>query len=166
MLVAQLAMWGAGKGAETAEWSINRWVLEGIDRSGVTGATMDQMHTVSAALGNADKLIGSKLGGSLGLESEFQPLTRMQNRNLQSKLLGPSGGLASDVPTAISGATQFLLGDGITKNELRSLERLAPSYPFLNDMVRANIDNAAIPADRKYKRKKGKASDKSVLFID
>ena len=112
------------------------------------------------------QLAAGQVGEAItGEPSSVQPLTRFQNRNFADRILGPSAGLMVDVPLAISGMVNPLIGNGFTQSEINAQIRLAPYSNFLvlGDLLkigkRKAYENLGIPKTRSPKKK-------SVVFTE
>lgn len=109
-LVYAYKTWSAGK--EISD-DPRKWIIEGIDRSGVTGIGMD-----------VNNIVEKMTGGNIGINAFAggEPMSRYASRNLAGTLLGPSFGMAQDIfgTTAAIGRGEFAPSD------VHAMRRLMP----------------------------------------
>lgn len=95
-----------------------KWVLDAIERSGLTGYLFDVNHFVESATLGAVGLT-ALTGG--------QPLSRYAARNWADAILGPTGGLLKEVVNASQGASQTIFkGERVNESDIRALRRALP----------------------------------------
>jgi len=92
------------------------WILEGIDRSGVTGVVAELHNTIEKISGNSVGL-RSLIGSSA-------PASRFVSRSVSETLLGPT--LGSFLSTTVAAANALTSSDPMTEADLRALRRLVP----------------------------------------
>lgn len=92
------------------------WVLEGIDRSGVTGVVMELNNTL-------EKISSNSLGARAVLGINEQS-ARFYSRSVAEGLLGPTFG--SGLTSAISVSNALTSTDELTDSDIRTIRRLLP----------------------------------------
>jgi len=110
MLTYYLKTIGAGK--EPSE-DINKWIVEGIDRSGYLGILME-VNNIS------EKVTGGKVGINALIDGEV--MSRYASRNITSTLLGPTLGQVQDA-TSISSA---IFKGEITETDVKDFRQFLP----------------------------------------
>lgn len=134
---------GSSAWEQARGWSTERWVLEGVDRSGVLGSIMDTWNTVGQPLLSTSGVPG------------IQPLTRFQQRNAVDRALGPSMGLIYDAWGAVPALTNPLLGESPTQANINSLRRLMPYQNYIglryliDGGMRSIYDEFDVPKSKK-----------------
>jgi predicted nucleic acid-binding Zn-ribbon protein len=114
-----------------------QWVLEGLDRSGVTGWLFNLNEYASAASGGVLDL--SQLAGG-------EPLSRFQSRNRWSVLLGPSVSTGQNLFQAAGAIGRDTAGvDEINESDARAMRRLMfyNNVPYL-DWLFDNIEEGVV----------------------
>jgi len=110
MLVYYLKTIGAGK--ELSQ-DPNKWIIEGIDRSGYLGILME-VNNIS------EKVTGGKVGVNALIDGEV--MSRYASRNITSTLIGPTAGQVSDA-TSISAA---IFKGEITEADVKDFRQFLP----------------------------------------
>jgi hypothetical protein len=110
MLTYYLKTIGAGK--EPSQ-DINKWIVEGIDRSGYLGILME-VNNIS------EKVTGGKVGINALIDGEV--MSRYASRNITSTLLGPTLGQVQDA-TSISSA---ISKGEITETDVKDFRQFLP----------------------------------------
>ena len=109
-----------------------KWLLEGVDRSGLTGWFMD-----------ANNMTERLTRGQVGLNRLVgaEPLSRYASKNVVGALLGPAAGTISDVATVTGSAAASTLGDEEwSETDTRAVRRLIPFQNLIG--FRAIVDQA------------------------
>ena len=102
------------------DWSTERWVMEGVDRSGMLGSIMDSYNTIGQPILSATGFPG------------VQPLTRFQQRNVVDRALGPTAGLLTDsIFGALPTAAKTLTGQKPTQAEIKATRRILPYQNYI-----------------------------------
>jgi hypothetical protein len=101
--------------------STDEWIINGIDRSGVTGILFELDH-ISTQFS----------GGAIGLSALMgQPPSRYAGRNVSDAILGPTAGLVQDMANVTQGLSRAaVLGEPIRETDIRALRR-ASAYQNL-----------------------------------
>jgi len=100
-----------------------KWVIEGIDQSGITGLLMEANNTLENVSGN--RLGMSSLAGTA-------PTSRYSNRNLSSTL-GPTFGLTEDVVKSFNAIFDYIKdGQKLSPSQVSAIRRM---IPFQNTLV-------------------------------
>ena len=110
MLTYYLKTIGAGK--ELSQ-DPNKWIIEGIDRSGYLGILME-VNNIS------EKVTGGKVGVNALIDGEV--MSRYASRNITSTLIGPTAGQISDA-TSISAA---IFKGEITEADVKDFRQFLP----------------------------------------
>lgn len=142
MAVYALKSWEAGK--ELSSDPVN-WLIEGVDRSGVTGWFFEPHNMIEKAT-----------RGTIGLKSLLgsgRPMSRYASRNVTDALLGPTFGLVEDAIRVAGKATASSLDSdqNWTRADTRALRRLLPYQNLLGfrhavDQLEQGInDNFGVP---------------------
>lgn len=108
------------------------WLLEGVDRSGLTGWFMD-----------ANNMTERLTRGQIGLHrfAGGRPLSRYASKNVVGSLLGPTAGTLTDAATATGSLAASTLGeDDWTESDTRAVRRIIPFQNLLG--FRHIIDQA------------------------
>ena len=108
------------------------WLLEGVDRSGLTGWFMD-----------ANNMTERLTRGQIGLHrfAGGRPLSRYASKNVIGSLLGPTAGTLTDAATATGSLAASTLGeDDWTESDTRAVRRIIPFQNLLG--FRHIIDQA------------------------
>lgn len=110
MMVAKMK--AESNGVDTSEWEPRKWVVEGVDRSGIM-----------AILTEANILLEHGTRGRYGLSalSGQGLITRYHSRNKIGAFLGPTAGLFEDALTASSA---ILSGDEMSAGDIKAMRRL------------------------------------------
>lgn len=113
-----------------------KWIVEGIDRSGVTGIAME-----------ANNIVEKVTGGAVGLNAMTggAPMSRYASRNVAGALLGPSFGLANDVFRT----TSSISSGNVSKSDIHAMRRILPmqNIPYLRglfDRAEESISSAIV----------------------
>lgn len=112
MMVAKMK--AEANGTDTSEWQSRRWLVEGIDRSGVM-AVMTEVNMISEHMTRGR--VGLSAIGGQGL------ISRYHSRNLLGALAGPAAGLVGDVQ---QGSSALLSGEELTQGDVSALRRILP----------------------------------------
>ena len=116
-MTSSFKMWDAGRGEELKDWSLEKWVGEGVDRSGLTGILSDVNNMVERITGVGVSSFGGDGGGAV----------RYNNRNTLGSLLGPTAGTSQRLVTAASNvAGSTLAGDPWSAKNTERLMRVLP----------------------------------------
>lgn len=103
-----------------------KWILEGVDRSGITGIGMD-----------VNNILEKVTRGAVGLNalSGGEPMSRYASRNAVGALLGPSFGMAQDMFTT----TGAVFSGEFAKSDVHAARRLIPlqNAPYLRHLLDA-----------------------------
>ena len=110
MLTYYLKTIGAGK--ELSQ-DPNKWIIEGLDRSGYLGILME-VNNIS------EKVTGGKVGVNALIDGEV--MSRYASRNITSTLIGPTAGQVSDA-TSISAA---IFKGEITEADVKDFRQFLP----------------------------------------
>jgi hypothetical protein len=112
-MVYALRQWMAGRDISDDP---RKWIVEAVDRSGVTGLAMDVNNIM-------EKITRGKIGvnSALGLGAEVT--TRYQSRNMLDAFIGPVMGLAEDIVGVAS--SPFREG-GMTAGDARRIRKMIP----------------------------------------
>lgn len=105
-----IGLWAAEKAVPD---SVEEWIVEGVDRSGVTGWLFD-----------ANNIVEKVTRGGVGVKrlTGGQPMSRYASRNVVDALAGPTSGLIADMATSIGAAA---LGE-LSEADARAVRRLVP----------------------------------------
>lgn len=103
----------SGLAGREISWEVDDLIVEGVDRSGVTGWLMDANATV-------EKFTRGRLGVSALLGKE--PMSRYASRNVTDALLGPSVGRVED----LARGTGALATGEVRPSDIRAVRRLLP----------------------------------------
>lgn len=112
-------------GRDTDDWTIEKWLAEGIDRSGLLGILSDFNNIT-------EKVTRGHVGLSMFTGEQA---SRYQSRNLISSLIGPTGGLIQDVGTATG---SLFAGDW----KQSDTHRIRQTIPYQNVFYLRNLLNA------------------------
>lgn len=118
MLTTKAKMWDRGRGEETRDWTLEKWLVEGVDRSGVTGWLFDVNNIVEKAS-----------RGALGMSALVggEQASRYQSRNTVGALLGPSFGTAVTAVGVFGNTAANALGDEeLRQSDIHAIRRLVP----------------------------------------
>lgn len=128
-----------------------KWLIEGIDRSGVTGVITE-----------ANNMVEKFTRGNIGLSALTGdgPMSRYASRSFVSALLGPAAGFVEDL-AAIGGSTAAAIFDAqpFTSTDLSAARRLLPFqnvfylrklYDFAEEGLRKNL---GVKPPKKKRRK-------------
>lgn len=124
-VVASMKLYLLGLAGSTAwdrakDWSNERWLLEAVDRSGVTGNITDIYNSYIQPTAN--------FAGIPGLE----PLTRYQQRGQIDRFFGPSMGLIDDTLTGVlPTVVRPLTGNMPTQAEIKAARRTLPYQNYI-----------------------------------
>lgn len=118
---ADLMAAARGEDAKTDNWSTQRWVFEGVDRSGLAGNLTDLYNVAIQPTLQMAQVPG------------VEPLTRYQSRNIVDRALGPFFGLIQDVVSGpVTLAAQALSpGADITQGAIGATRRVLPYQNYL-----------------------------------
>jgi hypothetical protein len=98
-----------------------KWIIEGVDRSGITGWGME-----------AHNIIEKTTRGAIGLNRfvDSEPMSRYASRSIAESIMGPSLGLLPDLAQVIGGAANM----DMTESDIRTLRRLLPyqNHPLIS----------------------------------
>lgn len=123
MLASGLKMADSGRGDELKNWTPEKWLVEGIDRSGVTGWLFE-----------AHNMLEKASRGHLGLSTVTgeAPMSRFASRNIFAALAGPSVGLVTTTAGIFgSAAEQFATGEGWQESDTHAVRRVLPYQNLL-----------------------------------
>lgn len=133
MMVAGLK--ASSYGIDVNDWSTEKWVIEGVDRSGVLGV-----------IGSMNMYMESFTGGEIGLGrlAGDQPLSRRTNINRIGGVLGPTFGFFGDLATAGNIVTS---GGQADEAQAAALRRLLPLQNVfylreLFDLLEQSVDES------------------------
>jgi len=95
----------------------DQWIVNAVDRAGVTGWLFDVNHFAERAS-----------GGALGLAAlTGRPVSRFASRDTLASLLGPSASLVNEIMTATQGAAHTAIrGERLRETDIRALRRALP----------------------------------------
>jgi hypothetical protein len=101
-----------------------KWIIEGIDRSGITGIGMD-----------VNNILEKVTRGTVGINALTggEPMSRYASRNAVGALLGPSFGMAQDMFTT----TGAVFSGEVSKSDIHAARRLLPlqNAPYLRHLL-------------------------------
>lgn len=106
---------GSDNNFDTSTWNKRKWLLEGIDRSGLISVILEPLHI-------ADKAAG--LGPSL-LTGQGQN-SRYASRNIVGALGGPTVGTLGDIAIGTRALAAPLTGADISKSDIYAMRRIMP----------------------------------------
>ena len=108
---------------QSKNWGADRWALEALDRSGITGNMLDIYNKVVQPT-----LEATGFAEQLGAE----PLTRFQQRQALTRLLGPTYGLAEKVHSGVMPTVgKAVTGQAPKEAELMAATNALPYQSFL-----------------------------------
>jgi hypothetical protein len=132
MTAAAFKMWDSGRGEELKNWTTEKWIAEGVDRSGVTGWLFE-----------ANNMIEKATRGSVGVSALTggKQMSRYASRNLSGALLGPTAGTLNLMATATGSVSSGILGDDDWKaSDTHAVRKLLPYQNLL--FLRQMLDSA------------------------
>ena len=118
MASASFKMWDSGRGEELKDWTTEKWIAEGIDRSGVTGWLFE-----------ANNMIEKATRGNVGVSALTggQQMSRYASRNLSGALLGPTAGTLDLMATVTGSVSSGIVGDDDWKaSDTHAARKLVP----------------------------------------
>jgi hypothetical protein len=103
------------KEQDIADWTASKWLVEGIDRSGILSLVWEANN------------IWEK-GGGYGLTQMIgqPPASRFASRNIGGALFGPTLGTALDATSIIGTASAPLTGMDVTESDIHAIRQLVP----------------------------------------
>ena len=132
MASAAFKMWDSGRGEQLKDWTVEKWLAEGIDRSGVTGWLFE-----------ANNMLEKATRGNIGVSALTgeQPMSRYASRNAVEALLGPSFGTATTMLSITGDVSAAALGDDSWKaSDTHAMRKLLPYQNLL--LLRQMLDSA------------------------
>ena len=132
MASAAFKMWDSGRGEQLKDWTVEKWLAEGIDRSGVTGWLFE-----------ANNMLEKATRGNIGVSAltGAQPMSRYASRNAVGALLGPSFGTATTMLSITGDVSAAALGDDSWKaSDTHAMRKLLPYQNLL--LLRQMLDSA------------------------
>jgi len=105
-------------GRDTSSWGPEKLLVEGIDRSGVTGWLFD-----------VNNIVEKTSRGHLGVGAVLgqPPMSRYASRNVIGALLGPTAGTIQTISGVVGSAAEASLGEGEwLESDTHALRRLSP----------------------------------------
>ena len=132
MASAAFKMWDSGRGKELKDWTIEKWIAEGIDRSGVTGWLFE-----------ANNMIEKATRGNVGVSALTggKQMSRYASRNLSRALLGPTAGTLDLMASVTGSVSSGIFGDDDWKaSDTHAARKLFPYQNLL--LVRQTFDSA------------------------
>lgn len=106
---------GADNNFDTASWNKRKWLLEGIDRSGLIALVLEPLNIADKATG-----LGPSLFTGQGQTSRFA------SRNLFGSVAGPSVGTIGDVGMTARMLASPITGADVSGSDIYSARRLMP----------------------------------------
>lgn len=138
MMATAFKAWDADRGAELDEWTMTKWVTEGVDRSGSLGILSD-----------ANNILEKATRGSLGFSAFTggQQMSRFASRNVAGAILGPSFGALSTLGAVVGNSAATAFGDGaVTAADITAIRRLIPYNNII--ILRQGFQKLEEAADR------------------
>lgn len=122
MMTAKLK--SIGSGWDTDEWTAEKWIVEGLDRSGATGVFFEANNIMEKFTLNT---IGLNPAMSLITGNDLPPMSRYASRNVAGSLLGPTfGTINTMVGTAQAGIRTARGEQEWTPEDTRKAVKLLP----------------------------------------
>ena len=118
MASASFKMWDSGRGKELKDWTIGKWIAEGVDRSGVTGWLFE-----------ANNMIEKATRGNIGVSALTggKQMSRYASRDLFGSLAGPTADTVDLMATATGSVSSAILGDDDWKaSDTHAVRKLLP----------------------------------------
>jgi hypothetical protein len=118
MAAAAFKMWDSGRGKELKDWTTEKWIAEGVDRSGVTGWLFE-----------ANNMIEKTTRGSVGVSALTggQQMSRYASRNLSGALLGPTAGTLDLMSSTTGSLSSTIIGDDDWRaSDTHAMRKLLP----------------------------------------
>ena len=132
MASAAFKMWDSGRGEQLKDWTVEKWLAEGIDRSGVTGWLFE-----------ANNMLEKATRGNIGMSAltGANPMSRYASRNAVGALLGPSFGAATTMLSITGDVSAAALGDDSWKaSDTHAMRKLLPYQNLF--LLRQMLDSA------------------------
>ena len=122
--------------------SISKWILEGVDKSGILGHMFDAHENLARA----------------GIGIPDGPITSYKARSVASAVAGPSYSLLEDTFGTAAWMTNFLKGDRPARSDIRHTRRMIPFQNVfylrqLFDLAEEGIGNAVGATSTKTKKR-------------
>lgn len=111
----------------TDEWETDKWIVEGLDRSGVFAALWEINNTY-------EKLGGYGVTQALGAE----PASRYVSRNAAGALFGPTIGSVSDLTSGVRMTGDLIRDQEVKSSDIHALRRVMPFQNLIG--IRAIFD--------------------------
>jgi len=130
MLVAAIKEAAAGRTVE--DWDIDKWLTEGVDRSGLMAWFFD-----------ANNMTEKATRGTVGLNAILgnQPMSRYASRNVAGAFLGPTFGTLNTAMGVTGNTAAAILGDDqILQKDIHAARRLMPYQNLI--LIRRLFDAA------------------------
>ena len=118
MASASFKMWDSGRGEELKDWTTEKWIAEGIDRSGVTGWLFE-----------ANNMIEKATRGNVGVSALTggKQMSRYASRNLSGALLGPTAGTLDLMSSATGSLSSTIIEDDDWRaSDTHAMRKLLP----------------------------------------
>tara|TARA_R110002096_G_scaffold130706_7_gene280062 strand:+ start:3685 stop:7617 length:3933 start_codon:yes stop_codon:yes gene_type:complete len=118
---AAFKTWDAGRGDEIQDWTVGKWLTEGVDRSGVVGILSDGNNVL-------EKVSRGTLG--MSMFTGGHQASRYANRNLLGAVGGPTVGAIASVGGVAGNALAATFGDDRWRPG--DTDRLIRTLPYSN----------------------------------
>ena len=132
MLSGAFKMWDSGRGDQLKDWTMQKWIAEGVDRSGITGWFFE-----------ANNMIEKVTRGHVGVSAVTgaPPMSRYASRNVMNALLGPSAGTIETAARVSGSSFSTVLGDDSWKaSDTHAIRKLLPYQNLI--LIRQMLDRA------------------------
>ena len=123
MLTTRVKMWDSGRGDEVKDWGVDKWLAEGVDRSGVFG-WLNEVNSIAEKVSRGNVGLSAMVGGEQN--------SRYQSRNAASAVFGPTFGTAISALDALGNTADSVLGgEPISQSDIHAIRKLAPYQNLL-----------------------------------